>query len=151
MRALVQRVNSASVKVNGKLKGEINKGLLVFLGIHEDDTKEDVYYIFKKIKNLRIFEDEEGKMNKSILKNGGNILLISQFTLHANTQKGNRPSFNEAASRKKAEKLYDYFIKYSTDNGFPDIQSGKFGGYMQVESCNDGPVTIMIKSKRESE
>ncbi|TYB30829.1 MAG: D-tyrosyl-tRNA(Tyr) deacylase [Candidatus Mcinerneyibacterium aminivorans] len=149
MKALIQRVKEAEVSVNNEKKGSIGKGLLVFLSVGEKDTKKDAEFLYYKLRNLRIFEDENGKMNYSIEDIGGNMLLISQFTLHADTRKGHRPSFNNAAGPKRAKRLYKYMINYAKSHGMENIQTGVFGAYMSVKLENDGPVTIILESKNE--
>lgn len=151
MKALLQRVKKASVSIDNNKVGKINKGILILLSIGKSDTKEEAVYLFEKIKNLRIFKDNEGKMNLSVTDISADLLLVSQFTLHADTTKGNRPSFNNAANPKKAKKLYNYFEKICRQNGFENIQTGEFGKYMKVSLINDGPVTVMVKSKNEYE
>ncbi len=147
MIAVLQRVTEASVTIAGNVKGQIGSGLLVLLGITHTDTKEDVDWLGKKIVNMRIFGDAEGKMNLALPDTGGDILLISQFTLHASTKKGNRPSFIEAARPEVAIPLYAQMIQVlETELGKP-IQTGAFGADMQIRLLNDGPVTILIDSK----
>ncbi len=147
MRLLIQRVSEASVTIDGKTKSNIGKGLLVFLGIEDCDTKEDIDFLCKKTVNLRIFDDENGVMNKSVMDIDGEILVVSQFTLHASTKKGNRPSYIRAAKPDIAVPLYEQFrSKLSEQLGKP-IQTGEFGADMQVHLINDGPVTIWIDSK----
>lgn len=147
MRVVIQRVLNASVKVDGDTVGEINHGLLVLLGIEDADTMEDVIWLSGKITQLRIFNDGDGVMNVSIKDNGGDILLISQFTLFAATKKGNRPSYIRASKPPIAIPLYEQMIaKLKKDLGKP-IQTGIFGADMQVSLVNDGPVTILIDSK----
>ncbi len=147
MIALIQRVTQASVTIDNHLKGQIETGFLVLLGITHTDTREDVEWLSKKIAALRIFGDADGKMNLDLSAVGGNILLISQFTLHASTKKGNRPSFIEAARPDVAIPLYEAMIAHlSAELGKP-IQTGEFGADMQVSLLNDGPVTIIIDSK----
>lgn len=143
MRALIQRVTSASVKVDGKIVGKIGKGFLVFLGIYEEDTEEKIEKLTKKIVNLRIFNDENDKMNLSIKDVKGEILLISQFTLCADTRKGNRPSFVSAKNPKDANKIYEKIIE-SIRNENIIVEKGIFGADMKVELLNDGPVTILL-------
>lgn len=143
MRALIQRVTSASVKVDGKIVGKIGKGFLVFLGIYEEDTEEKIEKLTKKIINLRIFNDENDKMNLSIKDIKGEILLISQFTLCADTRKGNRPSFVSAKNPKDANKIYEKTIE-SIRNENIIVEKGIFGADMKVELLNDGPVTILL-------
>ena len=143
MRALIQRVTSASVKVDGKIVGKIGKGFLVFLGIYEEDTEEKIEKLTKKIINLRIFNDENDKMNLSIKEVKGEILLISQFTLCADTRKGNRPSFVSAKNPKDAKKIYEKTIE-SIKNENIVVEKGIFGADMKVELLNDGPVTILL-------
>jgi D-tyrosyl-tRNA(Tyr) deacylase len=147
MRAVVQRVLSSSVIVEGKIVGKINKGFNVLLGIKNDDTLEDMRYMEEKIKGLRIFEDEEGKMNLSLKEVGGEILLISQFTLYGDARKGRRPSFIEAAKGDDAEKIYETMIKDLRDSGYL-VEAGVFGAEMKVLIENDGPVTILLDSRK---
>lgn len=145
MRLLVQRVSKANVKVDNKIIGKIDKGFLVFLGITHKDEEEIADYLVKKLLNLRVFEDENGKMNLSLKDVEGQLLIIPQFTLYADTKKsGNRPSFTDAAKPEHAEKLYEYFIKKCKEERV-DVQTGKFGADMKVELINDGPVTIMLE------
>ena len=147
MRLLVQRVSNASVKVENKLIGKIDKGFLVFLGITHTDTKEIADYLINKLCKLRIFEDENNKMNLCIKDVQGEILIISQFTLYADTQKsGNRPSFTDAAKPEYANELYEYFVKKCKENEI-NTQTGKFGANMKVELLNDGPVTIILEKE----
>ena len=146
MKALLQRVSRASVNIADELVGRIGWGLLVFVGVANGDTPEDVNYLAQKVLNLRIFADGEGKFNLSVLDIKGELLLISQFTLLADTRKGRRPSFSEAAPPEEAEKLFDQFIEQVKMSGLK-LQTGRFQQYMQVEIINDGPVTIMLDSK----
>lgn len=147
MKLVIQRVSQASVTIAGKKTGAIEQGLLLLAGIAPDDTEEDLQWLSRKTVQLRIFNDEAGKMNKSLQEVNGNILLISQFTLHASTKKGNRPSYINAAPPEIAIPLYERFIQIlSTDLGQP-IQTGIFGADMKVSLLNDGPVTIIIDSK----
>ena len=149
MRAVIQRVCQASVKIEGKLKAEIEQGLLIFLGIEDADTKEDIEWLSGKISRLRIFDDETGVMNLSVNDVDGEVLVISQFTLHASTKKGNRPSYLKAAKPDVAIPLYEAFIKQmGRDLGKP-VQTGKFGALMEVSLINDGPVTIIIDTKNK--
>lgn len=147
MRVVIQRVSSASVSVGGNKVGVIGKGLLVLLGIEDSDTAEDVAWLSSKIVNLRIFNDEEGVMNLSLLQVGGEILLVSQFTLHASTKKGNRPSYIRASKAPVAVPLYESMIAQLTKDSGKEIQTGSFGADMQVSLLNDGPVTIVMDSK----
>ena len=147
MRALIQRVRGASVKIDNQEERSIEGGLLIFLGIEESDNKEDIEFLTKKIVNLRIFDDEKGVMNKSVLDINGNILLISQFTLHASTKKGNRPSYIRAAKPETAIPLYEDFINEVSLKLNKPVTTGEFGADMQVSLVNDGPVTIWIDSK----
>ena len=147
MIAVLQRVSEASVTIEGAVKGKIGQGLLVLLGITHADTAEDVDWLGKKLVNLRIFGDAEGKMNLALPDVGGDILLISQFTLHASTKKGNRPSFIEAARPETAIPLYEAMINTLTRELGKPIQTGAFGADMKVALLNDGPVTIVIDSK----
>lgn len=150
MRALVQRVSKASVVINGKLSGHIQKGLLIFLGIEGADSAEDVNWLMNKVGGLRIFGDAEGKMNLSIKDIGGELLIVSQFTLHGSTKKGNRPSFIKAARPDVAIPLYEQFINYAELLLEKDkVQTGEFGADMKVELVNDGPVTIWIDTKNK--
>jgi D-tyrosyl-tRNA(Tyr) deacylase len=147
MRVVIQRVSSASVSIEGKINGAIDQGLMVLVGIEDADTKEDIQWLSNKIVNLRIFNDAAGVMNCSVKEVGGGILLISQFTLHASTQKGNRPSYIKASKPPIAIPLYEQLIQQlSADLGKP-IQTGIFGADMQVSLINDGPTTIVIDSK----
>jgi D-tyrosyl-tRNA(Tyr) deacylase len=149
MRVVIQRVQQASVTVEGLVIGQIQQGLMVLVGIVNEDSQADIEWISSKIVNVRIFEDEEGVMNKSVIDKGGAILLVSQFTLHASTKKGNRPSYIAAAKPEIAITLYEMLIKQLTiDYGSP-IQTGKFGADMKVSLVNDGPVTIIIDSKNK--
>lgn len=145
MKAVIQRVSSSSVMVDNEITGAINKGLLVLIGIHQDDTKEQMEWICNKISKLRIFEDEEGKMNLSVQDVGGGILLVSQFTLYANSYKGTRPSFIEAARPEKAEPMYEEMVDWFKTNTDLNIQTGEFGAMMNVKLENDGPVTIILE------
>ncbi len=147
MKAVIQRVTKASVTVNGDKVANIKSGLLILLGIIDDDTQEDINWLSKKIINLRIFNDENDIMNKSLIDINGDAIVVSQFTLHASTKKGNRPSYIKAAKPDIAIPLYDQFIKqFETDLG-KKVQTGEFGADMKVELLNDGPVTIIIDTK----
>lgn len=147
MRAVLQRVKHASCTVDGQITGEIQKGLVILLGIEETDTIEDLKWLGQKFVNLRIFEDEQGLMNKSILDIGGNILLISQFTLFAQTKKGNRPSFIRAAKPDTANPLYEEMAKLLSQLIDQPVQLGVFGADMKINLLNDGPVTIIMDTK----
>ena len=147
MIAILQRVSEASVKIDEQIKGEIGVGFMVLLGITHTDTQEDVEWLTKKIVGMRIFSDKEGKMNLDLESVNGNILLISQFTLHASTKKGNRPSFIEAARPEIAIQLYEKMIVQLENLLGKTIQTGEFGADMKVSLVNDGPVTIVIDSK----
>lgn len=147
MIAVLQRVSEAAVRIEGRVKGEIGQGLLVLLGITHTDTAEDIDWLSKKLVNMRIFGDAEGKMNLALPDVGGDILLISQFTLHASTRKGNRPSFIEAARPETAIPLYEEMIKALETEFQKPIRTGEFGADMKVSLVNDGPVTIVIDSK----
>ena len=149
MRVVIQRVSEASVSIGEEIYSQIQQGLLILLGIENNDTAEDVKWLSNKIANLRIFSDENGQMNKSILDVKGQVLVVSQFTLHAKTKKGNRPSFIEAARPEVAIPLYETFIKCLSLDAQQEVQTGKFGADMQVSLCNDGPVTILIDSKNK--
>lgn len=147
MRAVVQRVTSSSVSVDGKVIGAIGKGFNVLIGIAKDDTMDDLNYIKDKIVNLRVFQDENDKMNLSLLDVEGEILAISQFTLYGDCRKGRRPNFMEALGGDEAIKLYDEFVKMLKATGLK-VETGEFGADMKVEIHNDGPVTILLDSKR---
>lgn len=147
MRVLIQRVVKASVEINQSLFSEISKGLLVFVGIEENDTNLDIDYLTNKILNLRIFDDSDGVMNKSIMDIEGEIMVISQFTLHATTRKGNRPSYIKAAKPDIAIPIYTQFCKQLHTASGIEIRTGEFGADMKVSLINDGPVTIWIDSK----
>jgi D-aminoacyl-tRNA deacylase len=147
MRAVIQRVSRASVTIENAVRGRIERGLLVLLAVEEADTSEDVEWLSGKIVRLRIFPDEAGVMNSNVQEIGGDILLISQFTLYASTRKGNRPSYSRSAGPQAAMPLYEAFVqRLSADLGKP-VQTGEFGADMKVEFINDGPVTIIIDSK----
>jgi D-tyrosyl-tRNA(Tyr) deacylase len=147
MRIVIQRVREASVKINDEIVGEIQQGLLVLLGIEHVDSELDVDYLIQKLIHLRIFGDEEGKMNLSVSDISGDLLIVSQFTLFADTKKGNRPSFIRSARSEQARPLYEYFLSQLKKSFSGKIEKGVFGGDMQVELINDGPVTIIIDSK----
>ena len=147
MRVVIQRVSQASVAVDQKIEGQIDEGVLIFLGIVPEDTLEDLKWLSKKIVNLRIFDDNNGVMNLSLKEQNGTALVISQFTLHAQTKKGNRPSYIKAARRDIAIPLYQQFIKQLEIDLGKEIQSGIFGANMQVSLQNDGPVTLIIDTK----
>ena len=149
MKIVVQRVSQASVKVSGEIVGEISQGLLLLIGIEENDEKEDAEWLAKKILDLRIFSDEEGKMNRSVKDINGEILCVSQFTLIADYKKGNRPSFIKAAKPEKAIPLFEYFKGLIKSSGLK-TESGIFGADMKVSLLNDGPVTIVMDSKTKS-
>jgi D-aminoacyl-tRNA deacylase len=147
MRAVIQRVTRASVAIHNTVKGRIEKGLLVLLAVEEADGGEDIEWLSGKIVRLRIFPDDQGVMNRSVLETGGDILVVSQFTLYASTRKGNRPSYSRSAGPAKAVPLYEAFVqRLGADLGKP-VETGEFGADMQVELVNDGPVTIIIDSK----
>ena len=149
MKIVVQRVSQVSVKVSREIVGEISKGLLLLVGIEENDEKEDAEWLSKKILDLRIFSDEEGKMNRSVKDINGEILCVSQFTLIADYKKGNRPSFIKAAKPEKAVPLFEYFKGLIKSSGLK-TESGIFGADMKVSLLNDGPVTIVMDSKTKS-
>ena len=147
MIAVIQRVTEATVKINGKLEGQISNGLVVLLGIAEGDDKQEVDWLSRKIANMRLFSDENGIMNKSLIEVHAEILLISQFTLHASTKKGNRPSYLKAARPELAIPLYEQMISALNSQIPTEVKTGIFGANMQVSLNNDGPVTIIIDSK----
>jgi D-tyrosyl-tRNA(Tyr) deacylase len=149
MKVVIQRVSKADVKVDGKIIGEIAKGLLILLGIEDADTDEDIQWLSNKIVNLRIFNDENGVMNKSVIDVEGNILLVSQFTLHASTKKGSRPSYIKASKPDFAIPMYEKMIIQIENDLGKKIQTGIFGADMKVELLNDGPVTIIIDTKNK--
>lgn len=149
MRVLIQRVTKASVMIDGKTYSAIENGLLVLLGIEDADNEEDILWLSNKIISLRIFNDEAGVMNRSVLETGGEVLLISQFTLHASTKKGNRPSYIKASKPGVAIFLYEKMIQQLSSDLGKEISTGKFGADMKVELLNDGPVTIIIDSKNK--
>ena len=149
MRVVVQRVSQSNVKVSGEVIGEIKEGLMVLVSFVDEDNDTDLGWMTKKIINLRIFNDDEGKMNRSVQDIGGDILLISQFTLHGSTKKGNRPSFIKAAKPDFANVMYERFIKVLEQSLGKEIQTGEFGGDMKVSLINDGPTTIIIDSKHK--
>jgi len=145
MKAVIQRVSSASVTIDGRVSGAIDKGLLILLGVARDDTEKGADLLAAKISKLRIFEDAAGKMNLSLLDNGGSALVVSQFTLLAGCRKGNRPSFDRAEEPARARQLYEHFVTRVKGHGVP-VQTGGFGAYMDVKLVNDGPVTIILDS-----
>ena len=145
MRAVVQRVSRAKVSVNGAVSGEIGPGLLVLLGVGHSDTEIDVNYLAEKIVGLRIFEDEEGKMNRSVADIGGGVLTVSQFTLYGDVRRGKRPSFDAAAAPELARRLYELFVEKIRATGLR-CETGRFQEMMQVELVNEGPVTILLDS-----
>lgn len=149
MRAVIQRVSNALVKVDGAITGQIHQGLLVLVGIEDSDDQDDLEWLSGKIVNLRIFNDEEGVMNKSVKDIEGGVLVVSQFTLHAATKKGNRPSYIRASKPEIAVPLYEQFKQQLTADLGKEIQSGIFGADMKVELLNDGPVTIIIDTKNK--
>ncbi|MBL1223978.1 D-aminoacyl-tRNA deacylase [Enterococcus sp. BWR-S5] len=148
MKAVIQRVSQAQVEIDGQLIGKIGTGFMILLGIHTEDTSEDVAYLVRKISKLRVFEDAEGKMNLDIQAAGGAILSISQFTLYADTKKGNRPSFVTAARPEQAIPLYEAFNQQLREVGIA-VETGEFGGDMDVTLTNDGPVTIVIDTREK--
>ena len=147
MKVVIQRVKSSSVQINQKIKSEIERGLLVFIGICHDDTKSDAEWLVNKILNLRIFNDKHGVMNESIIDVNGEILIISQFTLMALTKKGNRPSYIRSAPHKIAIPLYEYFVEMFKAKIYDKIKTGVFAADMEVKLVNDGPVTILMDTK----
>lgn len=149
MRLVIQRVKKAQVEVNNQEVGRINQGLMVLIGIEDSDTEEDANYLVGKLINMRIFSDSEGKMNLSVEDINGGLLLVSQFTLHALTAKGNRPSFIQAARPDRAVPLYEYFIQKTRDSTIVPVETGLFGEDMQIAMIGDGPVTIIMDSKNK--
>lgn len=147
MKAVIQRVKYANVKIVGEIAGECGKGFMILLGVHSSDTKDDAEKLIKKVPVLRIFEDENGKMNKSLLDVDGEALVVSQFTLIADCSHGRRPSFTDSAPAQQANELYEYFVELLRQSGVRSVQTGVFGADMQVELVNDGPVTIILDSK----
>lgn len=150
MRVVIQRVSEAAVKIDGTIVGEISKGLLILLGIAQEDTEQDALYLIQKLINLRIFSDADGKMNLSVQDCGGGLLVVSQFTLYADTKKGNRPSYIRAARPEQAIPLYEFFLRELQKQFQGPIQTGQFGADMKVSLINDGPVTIIIDSRGEN-
>ena len=148
MKALLQRASQASVSVAGEVVGRINRGLVVLLGVAAGDTESDAQYLTQKTVNLRIFSDEEGRFNRSALEIKGELLVVSQFTLLADTRKGRRPSFVEAAPPTQAKELFDYFVEQARATGLK-VETGRFQEHMLVEIHNDGPVTILLDSKEK--
>ena len=147
MRAVVQRVSRAKVTVDGEITGEIGPGVVVLLGVSAKDTEPDADYLVEKIVNLRIFEDEVGKMNLSLIESEGAMLLVSQFTLYGDTRRGRRPSFITAAGPDEANRLYEYFVA-TAGRSIKNVQTGRFQAMMDVELVNDGPVTIILDSEK---
>jgi D-tyrosyl-tRNA(Tyr) deacylase len=147
MLGLIQRVSSASVAIENRLQGNIDQGILLLLGVEKNDDQDNADQLLKKILNYRIFNDELGKMNLSLKDIGGGLLVVSQFTLAADTKKGLRPSFSSAAPPEQAEALYDYFLKQAQIECQGRVASGEFGADMQVSLCNDGPVTFLLSSQ----
>ena len=145
MRAVLQRVSRASVTVDGEITGEIGAGILVLLGVASSDTEADALHLVEKTVNLRILSDEEGKMNRSLLDTGGGLLVVSQFTLYADTRKGRRPSYLDAASPDHANRLYEFFVSEARKL-MSKVETGRFQAMMDVELVNDGPVTIILES-----
>lgn len=149
MRTLIQRVQHASVTINGKIKSQIGNGMLVLVGIEDRDTQEDIEWLTKKIANLRIFDDENGVMNRSVIDVKGEVMVVSQFTLHASTKKGNRPSYIHASKPDIAIPMYEAFCTEMELQIGKEVQTGTFGADMKVELLNDGPVTIWIDSQNK--
>lgn len=149
MKVVIQRVKQCSVSINGNLKSEIKKGLLILVGFENDDTLEDIKWVSNKVVSLRIFNDSQGIMNLSLKDIEGEIIIVSQFTLHAKTKKGNRPSYIKAAKPEISIPLYEQFIKEIQKSVITDVKTGEFGADMQVSLVNDGPATIIIDSKNK--
>lgn len=148
MRAVVQRVSRASVTVNGEITGEIEQGFLVLLGVEQDDTQDDVIYLAQKAAGLRVFEDEDGKMNLALSDVNGKMLVVSQFTLLGDCRKGRRPSFVNAARPEQANELYQSFVAEVRGQGI-EVETGRFQEHMDVELVNDGPITLLLDSKKQ--
>lgn len=148
MRAIIQRVKEARVEVEGEVVGRIGEGMLILLGAGKDDTEVDAEYLVEKITGLRIFEDAEGKMNLSVTDTGGEVLVVSQFTLYGDCRKGRRPSFDKAAPPELAEELYELFVREIRERGI-NVETGRFRAIMDVHLVNWGPVTLMVDSKKE--
>lgn len=149
MKAVIQRVSKASVTISSKKVANIGKGLLILIGIEDEDTQEDINWLSKKIVNLRIFNDENDVMNTSLLNDGGDAIVVSQFTLHASTKKGNRPSYLKASKPNIAIPIYEQFIQQIEKDLGKKVETGKFGADMKIELLNDGPVTIIIDTKNK--
>ena len=149
MRVVIQKVTQASVSIDNQIVASINKGLLVLVGIEDGDTNEDIAWLSSKIVNLRVFDDDNGVMNLSVKEVEGEVLIVSQFTLHASTKKGNRPSYIKAARPEVAIPIYEAFIKQVESLLDKRVPTGQFGAMMQVSLCNDGPVTILIDTKNK--
>ncbi|TPV31969.1 D-tyrosyl-tRNA(Tyr) deacylase [Paucihalobacter ruber] len=149
MRVVIQRVSKASVEVENNITAKIDTGILVLLGVEHADSEEDASWLCKKIANLRIFDDENGVMNRSLIEVDGEVIVVSQFTLHAATKKGNRPSYIKAAKPETAIPLYEYFVRNLETEINKPVQTGKFGAMMDVHLTNSGPVTILIDSKNK--
>jgi D-aminoacyl-tRNA deacylase len=149
MKALIQRVSEASVIVNGSRVAEIGSGILLFVGIEKGDSLRDIEYLVTKVERLRIFEDDHGKMNRSVKDIAGSVLVVSQFTLTSDCRKGSRPSFDTAEEPGRARELYDAFVRMMGKSGL-QVTTGQFGAYMKVDLVNDGPVTFLIDSRRAS-
>lgn len=149
MKAVIQRVLRAEVETEGSIIASSNEGLLIFLGIERGDSEQDIKYLAKKISNLRVFDDDKGKMNLSIKDIGGEAMVVSQFTLLADTKRGNRPSFEKAEKPQRAKELYEKFIEEMKNSGIP-VQSGRFGASMKIGLINNGPVTILIGDEAKS-
>jgi len=147
MRAVIQRVSRAEVRVGDEVTGKIDHGILLLLGVSSDDTERDAEYLLEKTVNLRIFEDRDGKMNLSLLETGGELLVVSQFTLYGDTRRGRRPSFIRSAPPDRANELYEYFVRSAREQ-VANVATGRFQAMMDVELINDGPVTIMLDSEK---
>lgn len=147
MRAVIQRVTKASVEISGEVVGKIGAGVLVLLGVARDDETADAEYLIEKIVNLRIFVDNQGKMNRSLLETGGAMLLVSQFTLYGDVRRGRRPSYSDAAEPEKANELYEYCVEHARSLGVK-VETGVFQAMMEVSLTNDGPVTILLDSRK---